>query len=45
MRGLREGEPHGFHPMNSIKQMAASVGHVRLVEYAEQYALVRHIRR
>ena len=31
--------------MNSVKQLAASVGHVREVEYAEQYALVRQVRR
>jgi LmbE family N-acetylglucosaminyl deacetylase len=37
--------PAGSHPMNSIKQLAASVGHVRMVDYAEQYALVRHVRR
>ena len=37
--------PQGSHPMNSIKQMAAAVGHVRLVDFAEQYALVRHVRR
>lgn len=37
--------PSGSHPMNSIKEMARSIGQVRLLEYAEQYALVRQIRR
>ncbi len=37
--------PYGSHPMNSIKELAASVGHVRLLDYAEQYALVRQVRR
>ena len=37
--------PTGSHPMNSIKELAASVGHIRLVDYAEQYALVRQVRR
>lgn len=37
--------PGGAHPMSSIKQIAASLGHVRLVDYAEQYALVRQVRR
>jgi LmbE family N-acetylglucosaminyl deacetylase len=36
--------PGGPHPMTSIKQHLASVGNVRLVEYAEQYALVRQVR-
>jgi len=36
--------PVGSHPMNSVKELAASVGHVRLVDYAEQYALVRQVR-
>lgn len=36
--------PGGAHPMNSIKEIAATVGHVRLVPYAEQYALVRQVR-
>ncbi len=37
--------PGGAHPMNSVKELAASVGHMRLVDYAEQYALVRQVRR
>ncbi len=28
-----------------IKQIAAAVGNIRLVDYAEQYALVRQVRR
>lgn len=41
----RSENPDGPHPMNSIKQIAASVGHMRRVEFAEQYALVRQVRR
>ncbi len=37
--------PTEIHPINSVRQLAASVGLVRLVAYAEQYALVRTIRR
>ena len=37
--------PGGAHPMNSIKEIAATVGHMRKVPYAEQYALVRQVRR
>jgi LmbE family N-acetylglucosaminyl deacetylase len=37
--------PSGAHPMNSVRQLAAAVGQVRLIEYAEQYALVRQVRR
>lgn len=36
--------PPGPHPMNSIKQIAATVGHMRRVHYAEQYSLVRCVR-
>jgi len=36
--------PQGPHPMSSIKQHLAAVGHVRKVEYAEQYALVKKVR-
>jgi len=36
--------PGGAHPMNSIKEIAATVGHMRRVQFAEQYALVRHVR-
>jgi LmbE family N-acetylglucosaminyl deacetylase len=34
----------GPHPVNSIKQMAHSIGAARQVTYAEQYALVRGVR-
>ncbi|RLV47625.1 hypothetical protein D9V37_15795 [Nocardioides mangrovicus] len=44
-RAYESEVPTGLHPMNSIKELAASVGHVRLVGYAEQYALVRQVRR
>ena len=37
--------PGGAHPMNSIKEIAATVGHMRKVPFAEQYALVRQVRR
>ena len=37
--------PTEVHPINSVRQIAAAVGHVRLLEYAEQYAMVRQIRR
>ena len=37
--------PGGAHPMNSIKEIAATVGHMRKVNFAEQYALVRQVRR
>ncbi len=37
--------PAEVHPINSVREIAAAVGHVRLVEYAEQYALVRMVRR
>lgn len=37
--------PGGPHPMNSIKELAAALGNVRKVAYAEQYALVRQVRR
>lgn len=36
--------PAGIHPMTSIKEIAAGVGTIRLVPYAEQYALVRQVR-
>ncbi len=36
--------PAGPHPMSSIKQHLAAVGHVRKVAYAEQYALVKKVR-
>ncbi len=41
----RSENPGGPHPMNSIKEIAAAVGHMRRVAFAEQYALVRQIRR
>lgn len=37
--------PAAAHPINSVREIAAAVGHMRLVEYAEQYALVRMVRR
>lgn len=37
--------PTEVHPINSVRQIAAAVGHVRLCDYAEQYALVRAVRR
>lgn len=37
--------PGGAHPMNSIKEIAATVGNMRKVDFAEQYALVRQVRR
>jgi hypothetical protein len=30
--------PGGAHPMNSIKEISATVGHMRKVDFAEQYA-------
>ena len=36
--------PGGPHPMNSIKDLCAAVGSMRLLAYAEQYALVRKVR-
>jgi LmbE family N-acetylglucosaminyl deacetylase len=36
--------PGGAHPMNAIKEIAATIGHMRRVEFAEQYALVRQVR-
>ena len=37
--------PSEIHPINSVKQLAAAAGLVRLMAYAEQYALVRQVRR
>lgn len=37
--------PGGAHPLNSVKEIAATVGHMRKVPFAEQYALVRQVRR
>lgn len=36
--------PEGPHPISAIKQIAESVGKVRGLEFAEQYALVRQVR-
>jgi LmbE family N-acetylglucosaminyl deacetylase len=36
--------PTEIHPINSVRELAAAAGRVRLIAYAEQYALVRHIR-
>jgi LmbE family N-acetylglucosaminyl deacetylase len=36
--------PTDIHPINSVKQLAAAAGLVRLLPYAEQYALVRQVR-
>ena len=36
--------PTEIHPITSVRQIAAAVGHVRLLPYAEQYALVRQVR-
>ena len=37
--------PEGDHPMTAIKELAAAVGKTRKLPYAEQYALVRQVRR
>ena len=37
--------PGGDHPMTSIKALAAAVGKTRTLPFAEQYALVRQVRR
>ncbi|WP_085528946.1 PIG-L deacetylase family protein [Kocuria massiliensis] len=36
--------PGDSHPINAIKELAAAVGKVRGLPFAEQYALVRHVR-
>lgn len=36
--------PNGPHPMKSVREIASATGQVRLVEYAERYALVRMVR-
>ncbi|MDO4918419.1 PIG-L deacetylase family protein [Kocuria sp.] len=36
--------PGENHPITAIKDLAAGLGRVRGVAYAEQYALVRHVR-
>lgn len=36
--------PGDSHPINAIKELAGSVGKVRGLPFAEQYALVRHVR-
>lgn len=43
-RAYESEAPGGPHPMSSIKEIAASVGHMRKVAFAEQYALVRQVR-
>ena len=37
--------PTEVHPINSVRQIAGALGQVRLVPYAEQFALVRTVRR
>lgn len=37
--------PSDIHPISSVKEIAAAVGRPRLLEYAEQFALVRWVRR
>lgn len=37
--------PPGDHPMNSVKDLARAAGQTRRVAYAEQFALVRQVRR
>ena len=44
-RAYQTEVPVGAHPMNSIKEIAAAVGQVRRLEFAEQYAMVRQVRR
>lgn len=36
--------PSDVHPINATREIAAAVGRVRLLPYAEQYALVRNVR-
>ena len=43
-RAYQSEIPTEVHPITSVRQLAAGVGHVRLLAYAEQYALVRTIR-
>ena len=44
-RAYRSEIPTEVHPINSVRQIAGALGQVRLVPYAEQYALVRTVRR
>ena len=37
--------PTEVHPINSVRQIAGALGQVRLVPYAEQFALVRTVRK
>ncbi len=37
--------PTDAHPINAVQAMAKAVGNARLLDYAEQYALVRQVRR
>ena len=36
--------PGAIHPINSVREIAAAIGRLRLVAFAEQYALVRQVR-
>lgn len=36
--------PNGPHPMKSVREIASATGQVRLVDYAERFALVRMVR-
>ena len=36
--------PAAVHPINSVREIAAAIGRMRLVPYAEQFALVRQVR-
>lgn len=36
--------PGAIHPINSVREVAAAIGRLRLTAYAEQYALVRQVR-
>lgn len=44
-RAYQSEIPTEVHPINSVRQIAGALGQVRLVPYAEQYALVRTVRR
>ncbi len=36
--------PSGIHPIKSVKEIAGAIGNMRLVPFAEQFALVRDVR-
>ncbi len=36
--------PSDVHPVNATREIAAAIGRVRLLDFAEQYALVRSVR-